>query len=141
MPAITIENKITIQKPLFEVFKYAGNPETYPEWQPKTNQVRITAGNPLRSGSMISINRGSTFINADLVDYQRNKEILLRGMWGRFQFERKTRFESMGGATGIDDRLTVQVGWLFFWYVPILQMTLNGEISKEWETLKQRLNG
>ena len=136
-----IKNTVQIQKPLFDVFKAAGSFEEWEQWQPSTKQVVVTSGNPVRSGTMVSMRRGTSFVNADVVDFQRNKEMQLKGRWGRFPFTRNIRFESAGGATTIIDELNIKTGWLFFWYAPILQMTLNNEINGEWQNLKKRLNG
>lgn len=134
-----IDQKIVIQKPLFDVFRMAMDFNNLSNWQPRTTAVNITSGDPIRPGTMITIRRGSVFINADVVEYDRNKKITLQGIWGRFRFNRTIEFQSGGRETTILDKLNIQTGWLYFWYAPILAMNLRGELSAEWAQLKKQL--
>ncbi|MGB1285752.1 MAG: SRPBCC family protein [Aggregatilineales bacterium] len=136
-----IETTLTIQKPLFDVFKEAGTFENWQKWQPKVSRVTVVSGSPVRAGTMVSMAHGGAFINADVLVYQRNKEIQLKGMWGRFYFTRNIVFQTLGGSTTITDTLNIKTGMLFFWYAPFLQMSLNKDMKNAWGTLKKQLEG
>ncbi len=134
-----IEQKIVIQKPLFDVFRVATDFKTVSSWQPRTTAINITSGDPIRPGTMLSIRRGGVFINADIIEYDRNKKVLMQGIWGRFRFSRTIEFHSGGRETTINDKLNIHTGWLYFWYAPILSATLRSELSAEWAQLKKQL--
>lgn len=134
-----IEQKIVIQKPLFDVFRVAMDFKNIANWQPRATAVNMTSGDPIRPGTMLSIRRGTVFINADVVEFERNKKILMQGIWGRFRFNRVIEFHSGGRETTIHDKLNIQTGWLYFWYAPILSATLRSELGAEWAQLKKQL--
>jgi hypothetical protein len=105
--------------------------------------IGITAGDPLRSGSMIAMTRrflgASIFVNADVLEVQRNKRIELQGIHGRFRFRREIEFTPDARSTKINDKITVQTGIIFFWYRPILLGALRRQIEQEWQNLKKLL--
>lgn len=134
-----IEETVTIQRALFDVFKAVTDFEALPTWQTGA-RVRVTAGDPVRAGTMISIQRGSVFINADVLEYQRHKGLVLQGVWGRFRFRRSYEFISNAGReTVIKDKLDIQTGWLYFWYAPFLRSMISSQVRADWARLKQQL--
>jgi uncharacterized membrane protein len=140
-----IENSVTIQKPIFDVFRMATDFDSFATWQPATKLVKVTPNDPVRTGSMIymekSLPTGLTFINADLIDYQRNKVMEMKGVFGRFKFTRKTEFITSGRDTIVKDRLEMPTGCIYFWYAPLLRRMIEGQTKREWAVLKQRLEG
>ena len=139
----SFEHTITVQRSLFDVFKYLADFERAPQWQPSTSSAHVTAGDPVRVGTMVSQNRrliGAVFVNADVVDYQVNKQIQLQGVFQRFPFTRTYRVESIGGMqTRVHDRMVMQTGCLYAWYTPVLSTLLNKQIAQEWQQFKQIL--
>lgn len=143
MPEVDLQ--VTISRPLFDVFKKAVDFDALTTWQPHVSLVKVTEGTPLRSGSMLYMEKkfgmGQIFVNADVIDLQRNKLIELKGVHGRFRFHRMTEFSSSGaGQTLIRDRFTLQTGWIFFWYNGWLRSTLESQLKAEWDMLKRALN-
>jgi hypothetical protein len=134
-----IEQTATIQKPLFDVFRVATDFAQWSTWQNGVKNVALISGDPIRTGTMVSMERGSTFINADVTDYQRQKVLSLNGVWGRFRFTRHIEFGANGRETTIRDKMTVQTGFLWFWYNPILTARLNSQIKSDWANLKKQL--
>lgn len=134
-----IEQTIVIQKPLFDVFRVATDFAHWNTWQSGVSNVALISGDPIRPGTMISLERGSTFINADVTDYQRQKNLSLSGVWGRFRFTRTIEFSASGRETTVRDKLTVTTGLLWFWYNPILSASLNRQIKSDWTNLKKQL--
>ena len=141
-----IEHKITIARPVSDVFKTATDyesTETIKQWQPAVKSLGITEGKPLRTGSMIAMTRrfmtGEVFVNADVLDLQRNKRFELQGMHGGFRFRREIEFSPNGRETNISDRITLQTGIVWFWYRPFLLNALRSQTSQEWKNLKKQL--
>lgn len=138
-----IEHRVTIQRPVFDVFKLAGDFNRWLEWQAGITDVSMISGNPIRSGTMLSVRRNllgrNVFINADVIEYDRNKRIELRGVHGTFPFQRVQEFQSQGRETLIIDNLNFKTGILYFWYGPILAGALRRQMEADWASLKQLL--
>jgi uncharacterized membrane protein len=141
-----IEQQITIACPISEVYKAVTdyeNSDVLKSWQRDLKAVGITAGNPLRTGSMIGMTKrfmaGEIFVNVDIVDLQRNKRFELKGVHGRFPFSRAIEFSPNGRETIVYDKITLRVGWLFFWYRSIVTGALHKQTAQEWQNLKQYL--
>ncbi|QPC82709.1 SRPBCC family protein [Phototrophicus methaneseepsis] len=139
----TIEQKFTINRPVIEVFRVATDYKNASDWQPDTLSVNMIAGDPIRSGTMLTFERrfmGRTIIvNVDVVDFQRNKLVEWQGAHGGFRYHRLTEFISTGGSTEIHDTLDINLGWIRFWYIPFFKSAVNSQISKEWANLKQQV--
>ncbi|MCU0511379.1 MAG: SRPBCC family protein [Anaerolineae bacterium] len=137
-----IEHSITINRPLVDVFRAVADFNAWHTWQPGITTVNLTSGDPVRVGTMLTIVRGGTFINADVLDYQRNKLIVFQGVWGRFRFSRTLDFQSgsVGGREAVvKDKINLQTGWLFFWYAPLLAMSVRSQTGGDWASLKRQL--
>lgn len=140
---VTIEIKLTINRPISEVysaFTNYDNPTALQAWQKGINDVGITAGNPLRAGSMIAMRKrfgaSEIFVNFDVMDFQRNKRLEVQGVHGRFFFKRETDFTPSGRETLVKDVMSVRTGWFMFWYNPILTGMLRKGLESEWQALK-----
>lgn len=140
-----IENSITIQKPVADVFRTATDFDSFASWQPATKVVKVTPNDPVRAGSMVymekSLPTGLIFINADLIEFQRNKLMEMKGVFGRFKFTRKTEFINSGRDTIIKDRIEMPTGCLYSWYTPLLRRMLQAQTQREWALMKERLEG
>ena len=139
----TVEHRETIQRPVFDVFKLAGDFERWDSWQEGVTDVSLIAANPIRPGTSVTVRRNmmgrNVFINADVVEYDRHKRINLKGVHGIFPFTRTIEFQSQGRETQIVDSMTVRTGFIFFWYGPILSGALRRQMQKDWANLKQML--
>jgi hypothetical protein len=143
-----IDHKLSIAKPVSDVFKAATdyeNTEAIQSWQPSIQSLGITEGKPLRTGSMIAMTRkfmtGKTFLNLDVLDYQRNKRFEVQGIFGSFRFKREIEFVPNGRETSVSDKINIQTGFLWFWYRPFLIGALKSQTAQEWQTLKKQLEG
>ncbi|GAB1420378.1 hypothetical protein MASR2M15_04740 [Anaerolineales bacterium] len=139
----TIQYQTSITGSIFDVFTMATDFEHAADLQDHITHSTVTSGNPIRSGTMISQNRkwmgGNGFYNADVLDYQRYKEITLKGVFNRYPFTRTIKFESTGGKVLVKDSVTFRVGCLYFWYAPLLNMRFKGQMKQEWETIKRKV--
>ena len=79
------------------------------------------------------------FVNADIVDFQRNKRFDLKGMHGRFPFRREIEFTPNGLETKVTDRIWLKTGFFFFWWRPFVISALKSQTDQEWQNLKQML--
>ncbi|MGB7340055.1 MAG: hypothetical protein WBC91_14260 [Phototrophicaceae bacterium] len=138
-----IDHSIIIEKNLVEVYKTVtayDDEALIKQWQPSIKSVGVTAGDPLRTGSMIAMKRNFItsviFVNADVIDMQRNKRFDLKGIHGRFPFVREIEFNPNGRETHIKDRIWVKTGMLFFWWRPFLISTLRKQTAQEWKNIK-----
>jgi hypothetical protein len=143
-----IEHKISIARPVSDVFKAVSdyeNTEAMQKWQPAIKSLGITEGKPLRTGSMIAMTRrfmgGNVFVNADVLDLQRNKRFELQGMHGGFRYRREIEFVPNGRETSINDKINIQSNFLWFWYRPFLLNALRRQTAQEWQSLKKQLEG
>lgn len=143
-----IEHQVTIARPISEVYKAVtdyGDTEAMQEWQSDLKTVGITAGDPLRTGSMIGMTKrfisSIIFVNVDVSELQRNKRFEIQGVHGRFFLRREIEFTPSGRETVIKDKITLRVGWFLFWYRPIVKGALRSQTEKEWQKLKQLLEG
>jgi uncharacterized membrane protein len=138
-----IEHKVTVRRAVPEVWRMISDFEDYPRWQPHTRLVKVTPNDPIRQGSMLYLEKsdpfGLTFINADLIEYQRNKMIDMKGVYGRFRFRRTIELNLSGMETLVRDRIEVNPGCLYFWYTPLLRALLNGQMQREWDAVKKAL--
>ena len=139
----SIEHSITIQRPLFDVFRMVIDFETIQSWQPDMLSVSITSGDPLRPGSMISMVRRfmgrPISVNVDVLDFQRNKIIELTGVHGNFPYRRVMEFASASRETIIRDKIIVRAPWFYFWYTPFLMRAMTNQTKGEWNRLKAQL--
>lgn len=142
-----IEHSITVSSNLVEVYKAVtayDDADSIKEWQTSIKSLGVTAGSPLRTGSMIAMKRqfimSEVFMNVDVTDLQRNKRFDLQGIHGRFSFRREIEFSPSGRETVIKDRIWLKTGILFFWWRPFVLAALKGQISKEWASLKQLMD-
>jgi len=138
-----IENRIVIERSLTDVFQKTTDFESYEEWQPGLNSVNVTSGKPIRAGTILTFRRqfmgGEIFVNADVIDFQRNKRYELKGIHGRFQFTRAVEFTPGGRETTIYDRMNLRIPWFYFWYTPFVTSALKSRLSREWDNLKTLL--
>ncbi|MGJ3238788.1 MAG: hypothetical protein ACFE0Q_08800 [Anaerolineae bacterium] len=141
-----ITHNTIINSNLVEVFKAVtdyGDSDAIKRWQTATRSVGVTAGDPLRTGSMIAMKRrfimSEIFVNLDVIDLQRNKRFDLKGMHGRFPIQREIEFVPDGRQTQVIDRIWIKTGWLYFWWRPVVVSSLQSQTAAEWQRLRQQL--
>lgn len=139
----TIKNEIVVQRNFLEVFRYLSDFERASEWQPSVVASTLSAADPVRAGTMISqtrkFNGRDIFMNADVVDFVRNKKIELQGIIIRYNFTRLIEIDSMGTETRIRDEMYIKVPFIYLWDSPIVSSTLNRQINEEWQNAKRLL--
>lgn len=141
-----IETSLTINASVSDVYGAITEYEDksfIKEWRPHLLSVGVTAGKPLRTGSMIALTKQflgtDIFVNADVVDMQRNKRFELKGMHGRFPYNRTIEVTPNGRQTLITDRVNIQSNFFWFWWKPFVIRGMRSQIQTEWQTLKGML--
>jgi uncharacterized membrane protein len=138
-----VETNTTIQKSLFDVFKVATDYENLKQWQPHVEMIKLTEGTPVRTGTMVYIEKkfmgATTVVSADIINFQRHKSVEMSGVQGRFRFRRTTEFISGGRETVIKDKIEMPTGCIYSWYAPFLRAALTRQVQREWASLKQLL--
>ena len=136
------ENQVLIDRPVFEVFKYVGDFTNDANWR-NVRGIGITSGDPIRAGSMVAMTRPimgrKGFVNGDVIEYDRNKKIVMKGSFWGFPFERTIVFEHRGQQTNVKETLDIRTRWMI-WFSLFFNLTLKGTLTKEWNNLKHLLD-
>lgn len=135
------ENHILIDRPIFDVFKFMGDFTNDPQWR-GVRGVGITSGDPIRPGSMVAMTRPlmgrKGFMNGDVVEYDRNKKIEMKGSFWGFPFVYTATFERRGQQTNIIEIFDVRTRWMV-WFALFFNLSLGKTLARELANLKQVL--
>ena len=102
---IVFENDVRIEKPLDEVFRYAGDPEHYPAWNYYVQDVRRLSEGPISVGTRFRQHRREDEQVLEITTFEPEHRIELRTVPpSRPQLLREMIFETDGKATRIVDR-------------------------------------
>lgn len=138
----SFENQILIERPVFDVFKFVGDFKNDSQWR-QVHGIGITSGNPTRPGTMIAMTRKvggfKGFVNADVIEYERNKRIELQGSFWGFQYTHTISFEHRGQQTNIQEAVNIRTRWMF-WFGIFFNMTLGRALKNELASLKTLLD-
>lgn len=136
------ENQVLIDRPIFDVFKYMGDFKNDIHWR-NVKGVGITSGDPIRPGSMVAMTRSvwgrKGFVNGDVTEYDRNKNVELKGSFWGFPFVHTITFERRGQQTHITETLDIRTRWMV-WFGLFFNLALNKTLAKELAKLKQVLD-
>lgn len=139
-----IEQAITINRPLNEVFRIAGNFEKSGEIAPDVMSTHQTEERP-RVGVMVTQNRSTRVLNwrldlnADITGYVPNKIVEYKGVMGRFPVEGRIEFQSGGGTTTVVERIDMRTGCLFSIFNPLLSGAVSRRTRRAQAALKKHL--
>lgn len=138
----SFENQILIERPVFDVFKYVGDFKNDSNWR-NVDRIGITSGDPIRPGSMVAMTRRIAgfkgFVNGDVIEYDRNKKIELKGSFWGFPYTRTVIFEHRGQQTNVRENVQISTRWMI-WYNAFFSATLRGTFGNELKRLKQVLD-
>jgi hypothetical protein len=136
------ENNVLIDRPIFEVFKYMGDFKNDIHWR-NVKGVGITSGDPIRAGSMVAMTRSiwgrKGFVNGDVIEYDRNKKIEMKGSFWGFPFVYTATYERRGQQTNVIETLEVSTRWMV-WFGLFFNIALGKTLTKELASLKQLLD-
>lgn len=139
-----IEQSITINRPVNEVFRIAGNFEKAGEVAPDVMSTHQTEERP-RVGVMVTQNRSTRVfswrldLNADITGYIPNKIVEYKGVMGRFPVEGRIEFQSAGSTTTVIERIDIRTGCLYSVFNPLLGSAVSRRTRRAQAGLKKHL--
>ena len=140
---VTHEKKITINRPVEEVFAYVSDLKNSQEWQPALAEVtRITEG-PLGIGTQYSSVRKFMGRRMESViqytTYEPNKKIAFKSISGASPFEQSWRFESTAEGTRLTTKFELQTSGLMGLAQPMIDSSVKREMDTDFSVLKDLL--
>ncbi len=142
MPQVT--HSTTINRPVGDVFRLAGNFDNAPQWQPDVESNHQTE-DKMRVGVMITQHRRTRLLgwrldlNADIVGYQPNRLIEYKGMLGNFNVNGRMEFASSGGTTTVTETMDIRMGFLYGLFAPFMRGVMKRRTRIALENLKTLL--
>lgn len=139
-----IEFKITIDRPIDEVFGFVSDFNNAPTWQPDVQEVRQSEGKT-RVGTMVTERRRLRVLfyqldmNADVTDYRLNRKLEYKGVIGAFPFVASYSFDPAGRSTNVTETLDVRVFALHRIFGGFIVGTLRRRTENTWRNLKAHL--
>lgn len=136
---ITIDQNITIDRPVEEVFSYLSVPENNPQWEKSVVESKMVTNGPMRAGSKFS--EKVKFIGSPvetvctITEYEYPRVLAYRSDTSpRIQYEGRLTLESLGNSTRLTFKGTNSLGGAW----KLLEPLLSGESKKEaQEAMKQ----
>lgn len=139
-----VEHTITINRPVGEVFRLVADFRNDPQWQKDVAEVHQTEGST-RIGTMVTEKRNLRVwtwrldLNVDVVDYQPNKLIEIKGVIGQFPVLGRYEFSFSRGTTQFTQSLDIRMGFLYGLFSPFLRGAVLRRTKTSMEALKQLL--
>lgn len=137
-----IEYSITINRSVGEVFRFVADFRNTPQWQTDVDQVFQTEPS-LRTGVMVTETRRTRLLgwkldfNADVIGYQPNRMIELKGVLGAFPCKTIYTFETARGATQLTQSLDIRMGFLYGLFAPMMRGVMLRRTQSSLEKLRQ----
>ncbi|MEJ2011650.1 MAG: SRPBCC family protein [Anaerolineales bacterium] len=108
---IKFENGITIERPVDEVFRFAGDPENFPIWNYYVEEVERLSQEPLTVGARYHQRRRKDEQVLEIAALDPGRSITVRTVPpSRPELVRVMTFKSENGATQITDRWELKLG-------------------------------
>lgn len=139
-----IHYSVTINRPISEVFRTAADFANADAWAPDVVRGHQGEGS-LRVGSIVTQTRRTFLLwwrldlNADVIEYQPNKTIVMKGVIGRFPATDRLTFQPSSGKTTVTEEISVRMGCLYAIYGPLLSMVLQRRTARALNSLKDHL--
>jgi uncharacterized membrane protein len=136
-----IKHTVTINRPVGEIFRFVADFRNDPQWQGDVAEVHQTEGNT-RIGTMLTETRTTRAwswrmdLNADVIDYQPNKLIEMKGVIGRFPSVVRYEFAFSRGTTEFTQHLNIRLGFLYAIFSPFVTRAMNRRTRQSMEKLK-----
>jgi len=142
---VTNEKKITINRPIEEVFAYVSDLQNGPQWQPALVEARRITEGPLGIGTQFTGVRKFMGRRMESViqytTYEPNKKIAFKSISGSSPFEQSFLFESTAEGTQLTTRLELQTPGLMGLAEPLVASGLRREMDANFGDLKNMLEG
>jgi uncharacterized protein YndB with AHSA1/START domain len=128
------ENRVTIHRPVEDVYRYVARGENGAEWRGSVVDARLRSGTEGESGAVYEQRVSGPFgrpVSADyeIVSAAPNRELRFRAISGPVRPEGYYLFESDGANTTVTFGLTCEPSGLAKLMSPMVQKAMNGEVA------------
>ena len=141
-----VEATVVIDRPIEEVFAFAGNPLNDEQWESDISDVQKTSEGPMGEGSTF---RGVIHFLGQRIEwalevtrYEPNKRVDFEVSAGPLQLEESVTFESVEGGTGVTMVYEGNPGSFFNLAAPVVvrmfQRQIEGNLAKLKEILESQ---
>jgi uncharacterized membrane protein len=112
-----VEISTVINRPVEEVFAFAGNPENDPKWVSAISEVMITSQRPIGVGTTYRTVRQALGrrieSEIEVTEYEPNRRIASEGISGPFPMESGVTFERVEGGTRVTFTTVAEPGGFY----------------------------
>ncbi len=140
---INVEQSITINRPIEEVFAFVGDQRNAPQWQHGVLEVRRTSEGALGIGTIHTAVRKfmgrKMEASTEYIQYEPNENITFTGDSGPMHFETSYLTESTAEGTTLTCQMKMQPGGLFGLAEPLIAASLRREMEANFGDLKDLL--
>jgi uncharacterized membrane protein len=138
-----VEASVVINRPIEEVFAFAGNVENNPQWQSGVLEARVTSEGPMGVGttyryvSQLLGRRIET--DGEITEYEPNRKYSFKSTSGPFPIEGGFTFEATEGGTRVTLAVEADMGGFFKMAEPLVVRTIKKQFQTDVSTLKDLL--
>ena len=135
-----IEQSVTINRSVAEIFRFVADFSNNPKWQPAGMQLERSG--KVRIGDMVvgkqRIMGRMQHVNADVIDYSPNQRITYKGIMGSYSFSTTYDFDFTGaGGTKFKITTDIRIPWWFFMLRPVVASGVRSQVTESLQNLKQ----
>lgn len=140
-----IEQSITINQPIEQVFQVVSTPSTYPQWGKDMSQAEQTSGGPMGQGATfryVSNLRGNDVeMNCEVTQYQPPRAFTYQTVSGMISSTLSFILEPVAGGTKVNLILDAEPGGPMKLAGPLMSRTMKKTASESLDNLKRWLRG
>jgi uncharacterized membrane protein len=135
-----IEHDVTFDYPAEELFRYMGDPETYPVWQAGFLEAEVVSDGPLGVGAIYNAvhevaGRRVTVTN-EITTYVPNKAFSFKSISGNLAISGDVNLQTVNGGTHARLVFEAQFGGLFRLAEPLAVRLIKRQQQEDLENLK-----
>lgn len=139
----TIENSITINRPIEEVFAFIADVRNNAKWQTGVLTAEYTSPEPHGQGATFKYDAevmGRTIITTgEVTAHEVPRLAAWKSTSGPFPMSGSTTFEAVSGGTLVKDKIEAEPGGFFKLALPLLMKQMQGQTAKDMKKLKELL--
>ena len=141
----TVEDSVSIDRPVEAVFAFIADPTTYPRWRGDVVAVEPLTPSPLRRGStfvqIIASFLGRQRFTFEVIGYEPSRQLELRATSGPVRPTVTYRVEPAEHGTRLTARIDVHTGGALRLLEPLMSGGVKKRNSQDLPKLKQVLEG
>lgn len=139
----TVEVSTVINRPVEEVFAFAGNVENNPQWQSSVSEARVTSEGPVGVGTtyryVAQLLGRQIDTDGEITEYDPNGKYSFRSASGPFPIEGALTCEAAEGGTKVTLRLEAEIGGFFKMAEPLVARMIKRQFEADMANLKDLL--